>query len=144
MTTKVFDLNQVNFIFGTIPVTGGYGENDYVKVKKLAADYDLMVGCDGEATRVSVNNDYVEITLTLSQTSIANIPLSAQRTLDKQVPGGAGIVPWMLKDLQGATIAAGPKAWISTPPEIEIAKGVKERVWVFTAQMADGTIFGGN
>ncbi len=103
-----------------------------------------MVGCDGQGTRAVLNNEFVEITLTLSQTADANVTMSALRTLDKSVSGGAGVVPWLLKDLEGATIATGPSAWISTPPEIDIKKGVSERVWVITGLMSFETVFGGN
>lgn len=144
MTTKVFSLNDCPFTFGSAPITGGYGENDFIKVEKIEEDFVLLVGCDGEGTRVPTNNNYCKITLTLSQTSIANIALSAQRTLDLSIPGGAGIVPWQLKDIFGSTLANGPRAWISKPPAIEIGKGVKERVWEITAELDVNAIFGGN
>ena len=68
------------------------------------------------------------ITLTLLQTSVANIGLSALAALDEAT--GAGVGPFLMKDLSGTTILAAETCWVAKFADVERAREMSTTEWV--------------
>ncbi len=128
-----WDATQLLMVFMGIAVDTGFDENEFLDVEPEAELFGHKVGADGEVTRFRNNNRVVKITLKLMQTSIANTLMSALANLDQNTPGGAGIGPMLIQDLQGTSLFAAEFCWISKMPKRTFAREVQVREWEMTA-----------
>jgi hypothetical protein len=126
---KIYDSSEVSIIFAGIPIDGGYGEDEFLRVAPASDDFSDVVGVDGSVTRSKTNDRRAEVTITLMQSASANDALSVLRNLDINTPGGAGVGPLMIRDKSGRALYAATKAWIAGPPEASFKKGPEARVW---------------
>jgi hypothetical protein len=140
---KNWDASQLIMIFMGISVSTGFDENEFLDVEPEAETFGHKVGADGEVTRFRNNNRVNKLTLKLMQTSDANSLLSAIAILDENTPGGAGIGPMLIQDLQGTTIFAAQFCWISKRPKRTFAREVQVREWELTA-IIDEAVDGSN
>lgn len=130
MAFKIWDLEQLAPIILGVPITGGYGEGEAVKVEFDEADFTFKKGADGGVTRSKTYNKVAKITVTLMQTSEFNALLSAIRLSDVNGKNGAGVGPSTLKDLQGSTLYFASKSWIEGPPQATFGREASHRDWV--------------
>lgn len=132
---KNWDASQLVMVFMGINVSTGFDENEFLDIEPEAETFGHKVGADGETVRFRNNNRVNKMTLKLMQTSDANSLLSALANLDQNTPGGAGIGPCLIQDLQGTTLFAAQFCWISKRPKRTFAREVQVREWEMTCVM---------
>jgi hypothetical protein len=124
-------------------LVSGYASGTFITVERTEDSFKLQKGADGEGVRTRTNNRSGTITFTLLQSSLTNILLSALMTLDETSAGGDGILPSLLKDNSGTTLAKAEESWLTKPSNIEYADDGTNREWVITCNALD-TVVGGN
>lgn len=129
MPAKVYNPKEVVIIFGPIIVTG-FADGTFLSVEFNEDAFTLQVGTDGEGTRSKSNNESGRATFTLMQSSDSNDLLSALHGVDKSTPSGDGIVPLLIKDLQGTSLHSAETAWIVKGPTNEYGREAGPREWV--------------
>lgn len=140
---KTYSGDEVVLVVGNIPVSSGFADGTFVSVEFDEDAFTLTVGTDGEATRSKSNNRSATITITLMQTSDVNDLLSAQYLLDINSPGGAGLVPFLLKDTSGRSLFLAEQCWIQKAPAIEYGRESGTVEWTLrTSSLVP--FFGGN
>lgn len=140
---KVYDADQVSLTIAGIPISSGYADGVFLEIEQMAEDFTTKVGTDGEVTRSKTNDARVKVKIHLMQSSDGNSLLSVVNTLDKQTPNGGGIGPLLIKDLQGTSLYACAKSWISKPPDAAFDREASERVWEVTGVLS-ARLDGGN
>lgn len=125
---KQYDPSQVTIIFGSI--ISGYADGSFLSVERNEDSYTLQMGTDGEGTRSKSNNRSGRATFTLMQSSDSNDALSALHLLDESTPNGDGVLPLLIKDLEGRTIYEAEKAWIVKSPTSEFDREATSREWI--------------
>ena len=125
---RVYDPDQVSVSIAGIPVSG-FADGEFISVERDSPAFDDVVGTDGEVTRSKTNDDRATVTFKLMQSSPSNDLLSVAHNLDKNVPGGVGVGPFMLRDAQGTTLLVAEKAWIKSHPKGSWDRTAKERAW---------------
>ncbi len=108
-------------------IVSDYAEGTFVKVTRAEDTFKTVVGADGEPTRVRSRNKSGSIEITLKRGSPANDYLSALAISDEE--GGIGIVPTMVKDLNGLSLHVAPESWVKKPAEAEYAKDMTNCAW---------------
>ena len=121
-----FDPKQLSVIVGPY-IVKGFSET-MVSISRATDAFTMIVGADGEATRVKSNDNSATITITLQQGSPSNDDLSKIATADRL--GSVGIFPLLIKDNLGNTVMSAPTAFISKVPDIVFAKTHQDRAWV--------------
>ncbi len=126
MSVYTYDPSQVLVTVGGAMISG-FTDGSFVKVARDEDAYSKVVGADGQVSRAKNANTSGSVTITLKQTSASNDVLSALAAADEV--GNAGLVPILIKDLLGATLASSPDAWIKKLPDMDLAKEVSDREW---------------
>lgn len=137
---KTYAADEVSMIAGPIMVTG-LAENTFVKAVFNEDSFKLLTGADGEGVRSKSSNRSGRVTFTTLQSSQANDALSALHNLDVATPGGAGIVPLLIKDNSGRTLISAEKAWLVKHADVEFAREAGNREWTFETN--ELFVFGG-
>lgn len=127
--TKIYDLDQVTLVFLGIPIEGGFGEGQAIKIEQLDPDFTTKVGADGSVARSKTNKRLTKVTVTLLQTSSGNAALSTLLNIDRKASNGAGVGPILIRDRQGTSLFAGGDAWIEGPPVAEYNAEATNREW---------------
>lgn len=139
---KTYDPSTVSMFYGVIEMQG-FAQDAAIAVEHDEDDWSLVVGVDGEPTRSKTSNESATITVSLMQSSDVNILLSAERTLDKNTPGGTGGKALIIKDGSGTTLFAAESCWIQKAPGAELNREATTREWIFrTGEME--AVHGGN
>lgn len=128
--TKGYDANEVTIQIGTILVDSGYADGEFLRIEQEEDDFTDEVGTDGEVTRSKTNDRRATITVLVMQTSSSMQALSALSFLDKNTPNGAGIVPIMIRDRNGASIYTAQQGWIQRAPDVSFDRAATPREWV--------------
>lgn len=126
MSLRTFDPKEVSIIFGEL-IIRGFGETAISVVRDNPA-WQMVIGADGEATRVKSNDRSGTITITLQQSSPSNDDLSTIALADEV--SNAGLRPFFMKDNLGSTIYSAASAYIEQVPEAAYGKTPNERTWV--------------
>lgn len=124
-----YDPKMVFITLGAIALDG-FADGTFVKVTSDEDAFSLKTGADGESTRVRTNNNAATIEITLMQSSIANDLLSALHNIDRNIPGGGGVQPFMLKDALGRTLHVAEQAWVQKRPDAEYGLEAATRTWL--------------
>lgn len=127
--TYQYDADQIAIVFGGIKIDSGFAEDSMVKIEMDEKAFTYIVGVDGSVTRSKTKNKVAKITLSLMQSSYINDQLSALLILDLAAPNGAGVAPFLLKDVNGTTLCAGAHCWIEKPPDQEFKRAAGPREW---------------
>jgi hypothetical protein len=135
-----FDFRKLNVIFGVSQITG-FAEGDALKVEEKNPAFNVAGGADGHIDRVKNNANYLEITMSLRQTSPTNQILSAIHLADR---AGGGPVPIFIKDKNGTTLFTCAKAWIEKFPSGAFGNEAKTRDWVIHTSSDYVINYGGN
>ena len=123
---RTIDPKFIVITMGAVLVTG-YAPDTFVNV---ATEDDFFVkqrGADGTVERYAKNVYDAMITLTLLATSVSNQGLQLLHDTDKLT--NAGKVPFLMKDLNGTTLATFPQAWIKKNPDLEGSSSETTREW---------------
>lgn len=140
--TYEYDADQVALVFGSIKIDSGFAEDSMVKIEMDEKGFTYVVGVDGSVTRSKTKNKVAKITIMLMQSSYLNDQLSALYVLDLNAANGAGIAPFLLKDINGTTLCAAAHCWIEKPPDQEFKRGASAREWNLIA--SDMNVFVGS
>ena len=142
MGTKTYDPAQIIATVGPAIITG-FADGTFVKASRETDTFTDYAGADGEVTRARSRDKRGTVEFTLSQASPSNDLLSALATMDEQL--GTGIVPFLLKDVNGTTLCAGGEAWVKKPADVEYGKEVGTRAWTIRVArlltFAGGAVF---
>lgn len=125
MALYSFDPKQLSIIVGPY-IIKGFSES-MVTITKNAEAFTMVVGADGEATRVKSNDGSATITLTLQQGSPSNNDLSLIANADQLL--NAGVFPLSIKDNLGTTLAIAATCFISKLPDVTFGKTQNDRSW---------------
>lgn len=109
-------------------IVSGYADGTGITIAYTEDRWTPQTGSDGDFTRSRNNNNEGSITITLQQSSLSNDFLAGLELLDSQT--NAGLVPVLLKDLNGSTVAMADKAYVQSVPEAEFGREAGERQWV--------------
>ena len=120
-----FDPKKVSIVFGTY-IAKGFSDS-MITITKTSEAFTMVVGADGEATRVKSNDGSATITLTFLQSSPTNDALSTIATADAL--SNLGVFPFFLKDNLGTTLATAATCFISKLPDMTFGKTQNDRVW---------------
>lgn len=123
-----FDAKKVVVTVAGIAITG-FPEGSKVTAERDADAWQKTIGTDGDVARAKSNNRGGAITISLLQTSLSNDYLTGLAALDEL--SNAGVVPVLVKDLAGTTLAFAPEAWIKKLPGIDAQTTVGARQWIF-------------
>ena len=118
-----------------------FAEDTKVEVAFRNPAYDLMIGADGDGTRVQSNDNSATIKISLAQSSDSNDKLSAIALADRT--NGGGIVTVMVKDISGRSLFVAAQAYIEKLPDSSFGKKVNSREWTFVTDNLIATV-GGN
>jgi hypothetical protein len=129
MSMKVYDADQVSIIVGGILIDSGFADGEFLRIEQEGDDFTDLVGTDGQVVRSKSNDRRATATVLLSQTSEGNQALSALSNLDRSTPNGAGIVPFLVRDRQGASIYTSEECWIMKPPDVSFDREATVREW---------------
>ena len=132
---RTYDPKRIASTVGSHIVTG-YGEDTFVSIEPVGDGTTTTAGADGEIARSMSNNTLHRITLTVGGTSPTNDYLSDLLARDR-ASGGAGVVPFVMRDLRGSTVVAASQAWVVNSPTIEYGATVSDREWVLDAVITE-------
>lgn len=137
---QTYDSRRVTVVFGANTLTG-YADGEFASVERDAESFEKYVGSQGEVTRSRSNNRSGRAKVRLAQTSISNDVLAAINAADEL--NGSGVLPFMVKDLNGTTLVLAKEAWIVKPAPLVFDRPIVEREWEF--DLGDMIVFvGGN
>lgn len=138
-TLRAFDPYEVKVTVLGQPIVGF--SDDKVMVERANNAWELVVGADGEATRVKSNDLSGTITITLQQTSPSNNLCSAIFQVDDKL--STGVVPISIQDNSGKTLVVAAKCYVEKMPDATFGKTHNDRVWVFRSNYIE-YFLGGN
>lgn len=122
-----YDPNSVSIIVGG-KIVSGYADGSFVKLSRNEQAFNLKIGADGTGTRVKSNNKSGKLEITLQQSSASNDDLSAIAGADEL--SNTGVVPLLVRDASGRTLATALTAWVQKLPDTEFAHETTNRAWV--------------
>jgi hypothetical protein len=137
MAVRTYAADEVRIIVGGIPISG-LADGTFVTIARDEQAFNKVTGADGSTSRAKTANRAGSITLTLQQTSPSNDYLTTLMIADEQ--GGNGVVPMLVKDESGNTVASTAAAWVQQAPSQEFSKDVSEREWVMDCARIDMTV----
>lgn len=138
---KTYDPSAVDVIFGGLTITG-FAE-DIAEIDSAEEGYSTVVGADGIVTRVKNENTMCRVIFKLAQYSESNALLTAMYHVDRAAPGGAGVVPILIRDKNGTSLFASDKAWIVKLPPETYGKTATAREWLIDVADAKRFVGGG-
>lgn len=136
-----YDPKNVSMIVGG-KIAHGFADGTFIKAMRNQQAFTLKVGADGEGTRAKSNDKSGKYEITLMQSSSFNDILSAYASADEL--SDSGIVPILLRDNNGTTIATSLTAWVQKLPDTELAKEVGTRTWIFETDAMELFVGGNN
>ena len=134
--------NEVSLIAVGLPISG-FAPGTFISIERNEDAFSLQIGSDGEGVRTRTNNFSGRITFTLQQSSALNDALSAIHNIDTRSPSGDGVLPSMIKDNSGRTLAAAETSWIVKHPTTEFGNEATDREWVIESDNLNMQV-GGN
>jgi hypothetical protein len=145
----VYDSDQVSVLIAGLPIDvgsggeGGYADDEFLTIEQEADAFLDVVGVDGEVTRSKSHDGRATVTLRLMQSSRSNERLAALHVADKNLPNGAGIGAFQVKDLGGSSLYGAEECWIAKAPTASFGREAGPREWkIRVAKLKDFT--GGN
>ena len=128
MGVRTYDFKKNKLILGGVPIQG-YADGTGIVIERTEDMFTMVSGADGKVSRSKSNNFTGRLTITLKQTSSSNDFLSAIANLDEA--SNAGVIPMLLQDFGGTTLATASAAWVVKKPNIELGKEITNREWIF-------------
>lgn len=125
----IYDFDQVTVAIGPILIDG-FADGEGVVIEQEASTFGHVVGIDGKVMRSKTLTRTATVTLNLLQGSAANDLLSALHILDRDAPGGAGVVPMFIRDRNGRALYKAAQCWIMTAPTVTFDREATTRTWV--------------
>jgi hypothetical protein len=141
MAIKTFDPANYSLIIGP-HIVEGFADGEFMNLSFQDDDWEHVSGADGEEMRVKKNDLRAELTMTLLQSSASNDYLSTLRSTDQA--SGAGVVPMLLKDNNGNSVAESIGCWVKRAPDMANSKSPSNREWVLQVYRCNVFIGGNN
>ena len=127
MALKSYDPKSVSMIIGS-HIVAEFEDGTFINVERNNDTWSIKKGASGETARAKSNDRSGIFTFTLMQTSLSNDFLSALAIADEVE--NSGIVPVVIKENGGTTVASAIEAWIRRPSAVEYSKTVGSRQWI--------------
>lgn len=125
--TATYDFRKVSLILGP-HIASGFAESDEAITIEYPEDrWSRSTGADGDTTRSKSNNNQGDLTIRLQASSKTNDYLAGVKTLDDTL--NAGLIPVLLKDNNGTTVASGT-FWVAKTPAVNKGKSASDMEWV--------------
>ena len=119
LLTKTYNFGLVQVVIGAVPVSGGWSDDGGIEFEQGADLWEKTVGATGLTTYSLLNDDSVEATLTVMETSNAYTALAALMTAQIAAASLGGFVPplpfLMFDPSTGDTIAAANTIFMARP-----------------------------
>ncbi len=125
---KFWDPDQVDVSMGAIPLSG-FAEGSMIEYEPDGDQFNEVDGVDGTLTRSKKVVRKGTITVHLMSTSNSNDVLTGFHAVDLAAPGGAGVVPFVIRDRNGATLMTFPKSWVMAFPKVTMADKAQDQAW---------------
>lgn len=125
MALHTFDPAELSVVYGS-HIVRGFSE-EQVTVTRDNPAFEMVIGADGEATRVKSNDRSGSVTITLQQSSPSNDFLSSIALADEL--SNTGLLPLLIKDNLGTSLYSAVSAYIEQIPEAAYGKTNNDRVW---------------
>lgn len=139
--TRNYDPARVTLVVNGKQITG-FADGTFIKITRMTPSFSSKAGAGGEVVRTRSRDKRGKIEITLLPSSPSNDDLSAAIATDEQIAGGVGAVgPFMLKELNGTTVATAGETWVTQPADLEFAADPTNRPWVL--ECADVKMFVG-
>ena len=130
MALKQYDPRDVIVTWGPI-LFRGFSDGTFVTIEYDEDATTKHVGAKGDVTvTVSANRSGMG-TVTLGQASPVNDQLSAILAIQRQPGAGLQKYPFMMKHVNGTTLASSAEAWIKKSPNGEFGDDHSPREWPF-------------
>lgn len=126
MSLRTFDPKEVSVILGEYIIRGF--SDDMISVVRDNPAWEMVIGSDGESTRVKSNDRSGTITITLQQSSPSNDDLSTLALADEL--SNTGLRPFYMKDSLGTSIYTATTCFVEQIPEAAYGKTASDRVWI--------------
>jgi len=137
----VFDSNRFNLLLASIPIDDGRAADTFLTMAPAENYFDTVTpSADGVVIRYAKHDFRWNITLTLTAASVHNAQLSALVALDASTFNGAGVVPFVVSDIAGATVVSTAQCWIKGPSELSMGAEPGDRVWEMEALIRPANI----
>jgi hypothetical protein len=120
----------------------GFADGSFIKVRALSPGFTSKAGADALVSHSRTNDPRVEVTIILMAGSADNDTLSTVHELDLDTPGGAGVFPFSLTDLNGRSVLEMTYCRVMKAPDEDISKEDGVREWVLEGRK-DRRITGG-
>lgn len=121
-----FDINAVDIIVGGIPLKDGLVSAEVAPEGPAFAD---EIGADGHVQRYATHETRANLTVVLKGSSEENQKLSALHAADVATESGAGVVPVLVKDNNGATLISTSSGWVTGMPTKPFATSAGDVTW---------------
>jgi hypothetical protein len=141
MSVRTYDPKQIIFSVGG-NIMQGFAEGTFIVIADDEDRFTKVVGADGTVSRAKSNNTSTTVTATFKRTSPSNDVLSSIARDDEIA--NLGVVPILIKDLNGPSLMQADAAWIQARPDEEHSKEVDDREWVIATGPARRVIGGSN
>jgi hypothetical protein len=141
MSVRTYDPKQTIVSIGG-SIMQGFADGTFLSIADDEDRFAKVVGADGTVSRAKSNNTSATVSLTLKRTSPSNDVLSSIARDDEIA--NLGVVPIMVKDLNGTSLFQADAAWIQARPTEDSSKEIDDREWVIATGPARRHIGGSN
>ena len=140
----IYDSESVALIIGGI-IISDLTDDPFVTVTKRNDTFADDEGSDGGVIRHNTHSRTYDITVSLLGGSADNQVLAALAVVDATSTNGAGVVPFLLKDNNGATLYTTDSCWIKKPADAVFGMNRPAVAWELSAVIDPANaITGGN
>lgn len=142
-TFKNYDPGRVVIVVNGVQIQG-FADGTFVKVSRITPTFSDKAGAGGDVVRTKSRDKRGKIEITLLPSSPSNDYLSGLVATDENVDAGVGAVgPALVKELNGTTICAGSKSWVTQPADVEYGADPVNRSWVIAVADLSAMLVGG-
>ena len=124
-----FSFTNVNFIFGTLEVTGWADGDDVLTLEYDTDQWNKLVGAKGDVVRSQTNDNSVTVTARILQESVTNSQLNVIFNTDRE--SNAGVFPGIIQDKETNETYTVNNLWIMKAPTITRGQATNQMEWVF-------------
>ncbi len=140
---RTYAPKDVFAVFGAIPLIYDLAPDSFLTIERNAPVYTTKPGMYGKVARLRNSDNSATIKFRCFKSSNLNDALSAHLTLDQKSAGGIGVVPFLLKELNGLTSMSSVHAYIVDWPQVTYSNEIELVEWTILAENLE-IFIGGN
>lgn len=129
MATKAANPAAVSIKAAGIPISGGWGDGDFLSIEQVSDTVTDVVGTGGEVAISNSMDARADVKLTLMETSDENQALMQLYNLMKRSNGTTGVFPFEYHDTDTGETCISTDAYIKRAPSITKGREAKMREW---------------